>query len=203
MRVFVQEFGSDRLICLLVFDYSPARDIAIKNRARLKAAFERLRHSFSRGILVSKRGNSGTPETQRRLQKFDRCESRALVRPNQASDAACQIVVCFEVREDQLLGRDNRSRNRKQTTVRTNVNGLRLLLKRLVREPSIEKDAQRRADTPSAALFEQQPLTRIPGFAPKTKPPSRERCEPRRRESQLKNMSSGRTPQDLSLRPLS
>jgi hypothetical protein len=102
---------------------------------------------------VSEGGNSGTPETQRWLQKFNRRKSRALVRPNQAGDAACQIVVCFEVREDQLLGRDNRSRNRKQTAVRTNVNGLRLLLKRFIGEPSIEKDAQRRADTPSAALF--------------------------------------------------
>jgi hypothetical protein len=160
------------------FDYSPARDIAITKRGHLKAAFEKLRDSFSGGIFVSERGNSGTPETQRWLQKFDRCKSRALVRPNQASDAACQIVVCFEVREDQLLGRDNRSRNRKQTAVRTNVNGLRLLLKRLVREPSIEKDAQRRADAPSAALFEQQPLTRIPRLAPKTQPPSQERGEP-------------------------
>jgi hypothetical protein len=185
------------------FDYSHARDIAIKNRADLKSASEKLRDSFSRGILVSKGGNSGTPETQRWLQKFDRCKSRALVRPNQAGDAACQIVVCFEVREDQLLGRDNRSRNREQTAVRTNVNGLRLLLKRFIGEPPVEKDAQRRADAPSAALFEQQPLTRILSFAPKMQPSPQERCEPGRREPQLKNMSSGRTPQDLSLRPLS
>jgi hypothetical protein len=194
VRVFVQEFGSGSSDLLLALITLPRAILQSKIDQHLEAAFEKLRDSFSRGIFVSKGGNSGTPETQRGLQKFHRCKSRALVRPNQAGDAACQIVIRFEVGEDQLLGRDNRSRNRKQTAVRTNVDGLRLLLKRLVGEPSVEKDAHCRADAPSAALFEEQRRTRVWQFPPKTQPSPQERFQAGHRKSQLKNTPSRGTP---------
>lgn len=137
---------------------------------------------------MAERRNRRTPKSQRRLKKFDGGERLASFGANQAGDAAGEIVVGLEVRHDQFLRWDDRSRNRKQPAVRTHVHGSRMLPKGLIAHSAVKKDLRRGANATAPPLFQMQDARILPPV-PKTEPAPKHLKKARQDVPQLKNIS--------------
>jgi len=108
------------------------------------------------GIFVTVGGDDSAPKVQRGLQKFDGCENPAAIGADQAGDAAGELFVVLEIRDDQLLRRNDGRGDCEEAAVGADVDGFGAFLEGLVGEASVEKDVQSGANTAGAALLDER-----------------------------------------------